>query len=62
MMGHFYCGKCATTLPHQLVWMGVVGVVKSLQTHFHTTTPLGVWGVVWCDLDASVCGKLGVEI
>ena len=56
------CDNYATTLPHQLVWKGVVGVVKSLQTHFHTTTPLGVWGVVWCDLDGSVGVDLGVEI
>ena len=56
------CDNYATTLPHKLVWKGVVGVVKSLQTHFHTTTPLGVWGVVWCDLDASVGVDSGVEI
>lgn len=62
MMGYFYCDKYATTPPHQQVWKGVVGVVKSLKTYIHTTTPLGVWGVVWCDLDASVCVELGVEI
>lgn len=51
----------ATTPKIGVVWKGVEVWIKSLQTHFHTTTPLGVWGVVWCDLGVVWCGDLGVE-
>lgn len=56
-----HCDIYASTPRIGVVWNGVEVWRKSLLPHFHTTTPIGVWGVVWCDSVAHWCGNLGVE-